>query len=49
MMAVISPIPGVQVTAVGVGLVPVEKGESPSADFLFKGSAGPLEQRMVKH
>ena len=39
----------VQVAAVGVGLVPVEEGEPPAADFLFKRMAGPLEERVVDH
>ena len=49
MMAVISPIPGIQAAAVGVGLVAVEEGELPAADGFLERMAGPLEERVVDH
>ena len=49
MIAVISPVPGFRVAAVGVGLVAVEEGEPPAADGLLEGPNLSQEERMPRH
>ena len=49
MIAVISPVPGFSVAAVGIGLVAVEEGEPPAADGLLEAPDLSQEKRMPRH